>query len=316
MAQPTLLKCWHTWNGYHKNVKIDYPEDFSDGHEVRKLHFLIKRCWKQIETLHPNNHGNLKRQFHHAARNVEDLTEQLSDAELHMNLRINTNSTNGHADRPEVHEDFYRVQLDLFRAIQDLVRIERAIGAPASYIKQYDKHRAALLRPPIEAFPRRLAGVRRRFEGYQPFDSDIDPPNRQQSRSDYQKRSQPDRNIDHHPEGSMYYYHLYTSHQTTAAVWVRTDEQNNIVERVVAKDCWFVEEIPYWADPKMWFGDSDDPTTKVPMEALIQEGLRHDSVLRLRGWHMHPHKLLCRVCSSVDCSPLVSMKQRPTADDI
>ena len=114
----------------------------------------------------------------------------------------------------------------------------------------------------------------------------------------------------------MYYHHLYTSHQTTAAVWVRTDEQNNIVERVVAKDCWFIEEIPYWADPKMWFGDPDDPTTKVPMEALIQEGLRHDSVLRLRGWHMHPHKLMCRVCSSVDCSPLGFMKQRPAAEDI
>jgi hypothetical protein len=305
MAEPTLLQYWRVWNAHHRKIKIQYPEDFIDGHEVRKLHYLIKKCWKNIGTLHPNNHGNLKRQFCNAVRRVDNLTdERIPTAERAMDHRTHNNSINGNADAPELLENFHFLQMELYRAIRDLVRIERAIGEPANYIRQYDQHRAVPLRLEIEAFPRRLAGVRRRYEGegYVRLGPNALPTDRETSRSGVQKLRQPDRNIDHRPGGSMYYNHLYTSGQTTAALWLLTDAQNNIVERVVAKDCWYIEEVVSWADQRMWFGDSDDPTTKVPMEALIQEGLRHDSILGIRGWHMQPHKLMCRVCSSIDYS--------------
>ena len=114
----------------------------------------------------------------------------------------------------------------------------------------------------------------------------------------------------------MFYQHLDTSEKTTIGLWILTNENNIIVDRVVAKDCWWIEQVREWASPSTWWGNYQDPTTKLLPEALIQEGLVHDSILGIRSWHMHPHKLMCRVCSSVDSSPLIFLRQRTAADDI
>jgi hypothetical protein len=300
MAQHNLRNCWSVWNAHHLKIKTNFPEDFIDGHEVRRFHKLIKAGWGDIGALHPINHVALKRQFYNAVRRVQDLTDDLPRAENRLNVQVAHNRANGDTDATGIHDDFLATQIDLLRAIKDLVRIERAIGTPADYIRQYDTHKENPLMLEITAFSQRLARVRRQYEGYVPIDSDQIPPMRQPSRSGYQQRRQPHRDIDHHPGGEMFYHHLDTSHQTTAACWILTNGNNVIVDRVVAKDCWYIEEIEQWTDPTMWFGDPMDPITKQLPEALIQEKLVHDSILRIRSWHIHAHKLMCRVCSSIN----------------
>lgn len=96
----------------------------------------------------------------------------------------------------------------------------------------------------------------------------------------------------------MYHYHLMTSRPTSVGIWVVSDANNAIIDRVVVKDCWVIDQnFPGdWTDPKFWFGDPMDPLTKQPTEALIHAKLSHDeSIVQMRSWHMHAHKLMYRV---------------------
>jgi hypothetical protein len=115
----------------------------------------------------------------------------------------------------------------------------------------------------------------------------------------------------------MYYVHLHTNSQTTAACWVLTDGHNNIADRVVAKDAWDIREFnSKWESPLYWFGDPTDPTAKQPHEALIQEKLVHESILGIRSWHLHANKLMCRVGPSIDCPSSISIGRCTGADNV
>lgn len=103
----------------------------------------------------------------------------------------------------------------------------------------------------------------------------------------------------------MYHFHLETSSQTSAGLWVLSDANNVIRDRVVVKDMWFIGDVYKWTSPLHWFGDPLDPAAKQPQEALIQERLVHETILGIRSWHIHAQKLMCRVSCSIGCPSTV-----------
>jgi hypothetical protein len=306
IAQPrNLMDAWRAWDAYHRKIIREFAQDFTNKLALRRFRKRIGLNWKEIGKLHPDDHGDLKRRFlRHSEefRRVHTAYRRASTRKHAHTAASRANHVNEHLGP---HEDYLRALNRVLLELNSLIRFERrVIGEPADRIRNYDQRREVDYQYRFHENALRLALVRPRHEGIAPPGGVS--PNREPSRAGYQQLGQPDRNVDHHPGGYMFYVHLSTNEQTTAACWVLTDGNNVIVDRVVAKDVWDIQSSNKWNSPLYWFGEPMDPITKQPQEALIQEKLVHESILRIRSWHLHAHKLMCRVSPCTDCpqSPL------------
>lgn len=315
-TQPAnLMNAWRTWDRYHRKILRDHPQNFANKLVIRRFRRRISINWKEISKSHPNDHGTRKIRLYRRVKRLEHLTRAARRASRRKHAKTAQNRRENEIDNPEHHEDYLKAETQVLINLKSLIRFEgRVLGEPADVIRVKDEERERDLKRRIQANAQRLSQARLRHEGIVQNPNDI-PPDREPSRSGYQQFGQPHRNVDHHPGGKMFHVRLETSHQTTAACWVLTDRHNAIVDRVVAKDAWTIDHFHRWTSPLHWFGDPMDPTNKQPHEALIHEKLVHESILGIRSWHMHAHKLMCRVSSRIDGPSIVPISRCTVADN-
>lgn len=294
---PNLLDAWRTWNAHHRQILKEYPQDFAGKVAIRKARKRIGDDWKKLSKLYPNDHGVRKLRFYRHVARLDIARMASRRAATRMQAMGAQNVAHGLATGPE---DSLEAQIQVLRDLKSLIELEHMVmGQPADRIRHYDEGRVNPLQHGITALEDQVVQARIYYES----DSDSvqnPPPRRKSNRTGYQQRTQ-DRNVDPHYGGNMYHFHLCTSRQTSAGLWVVCGAHNTIVDRVVVKDCWHIQEFNRWTSSAWWIGDAMDPTTKEPSEALIHQKLHHESILRLRSWHMHAHKLMFRVGPSTDC---------------
>lgn len=316
-----LMNAWRAWNAYHRKIIRDDPQDFDTKLKLRRFRKRISVDWKKIGKLYPIDHEARKMRFYQRIRRLKRVEQATQRASRRKHKYARRNMAESVNNDLEPHENFLKWLNQSLRHLRGIIRFERRVlggqrDEPAEHILEYDLRKVRLLTQRISANSLRLAQARLQHEGI-PGNPNATPPNRQPSRSWYQKLGQPHRNIDHLRGGRMFYVHLHTNSQTTAACWVLTDGHNNIADRVVAKDAWDISTFnSKWESPLYWFGDPTDPTAKQPHEALIQEKLVHESILGIRSWHMHANKLMCRVGPSFDCPSSISIGRCTGADNV
>lgn len=316
-----LMNAWCAWNAYHRKIIRDDPQDFDTKLKLRRFRKRISVDWKKIGKLYPIDHEARKMRFYQRIRRLKRVEQATQRASRRKHKYARRNMAESVNNDLEPHENFLKWLNQSLRHLRGIIRFERRVlggqrDEPAEHILEYDLRKVRLLTQRISANSLRLAQARLQHEGI-PGNPNATPPNRQPSRSWYQKLGQPHRNIDHLRGGRMFYVHLHTNSQTTAACWVLTDGHNNIADRVVAKDAWDISTFnSKWESPLYWFGDPTDPTAKQPHEALIQEKLVHESILGIRSWHMHANKLMCRVGPSFDCPSSISIGRCTGADNV
>lgn len=297
---PTLLDAWHTWNFYHRQVLKDFPRDTVGKVAIRVFRKRISDDWKSIGVLHPNTHGVRKVRFHKAVERLRFVTEQYRRASERLSAEINR----GVLGEPETHEHLMNAQIVKLQVLQANVNAERLdLGPPADRIRGYDRRRAIALMREFQVTGQQAAIAR---DQHEQAIGNIPPRQDGRGRREYGPRYQrrvQQRNVDPHPGGKMFYHHLFTSSQTTAGVWIRTDAHNQVVDRVAVKDAYFITTFDqWWTNPAKWFGDVLNPTTKEPWEVRIHRNLPdHENILRFRSWHMHPAKLMYRVSFCNGC---------------
>jgi hypothetical protein len=290
---PNLMDAWRTWNAYHRHILREFPQDFAGKVAIRTFRKKISDDWKELSKLHPNDHGVRKLQFHRRAKALDGARNTEREAVTSLQALDAPNVADRHATEAEV---LLAARIQVLRELESLIDLERMVmGQPADRIRHYDERRVNAFQLEIRAAERQVRVARILYES----DTDSDdnpPPRRKESRTGYQQELQ-ERNVGSHSGGDMYHIHLSTSAQSSVGVWVLCGAHNTIVDRVVVKDCWFIQAYPRWTDTEWWIGD---PTTMQPSEALIHRKLHHESILRLRSWHMHAHKLMFRVGPCID----------------
>lgn len=298
--QPNLMDAWRTWNAYHRQVPKDFDADFTNKIVKRRFWKKISTEWKKIGTRYPAVHTARKLDFRRCVMRLERSRAAVLRAVATREAQDVQNDILNLDNQPEPQENVLQAKIQELRALKNLVRIERSvIKEPADLIRHWDERRMRRLKDEIQTIGHGVLRVRNLFEGQVPKDADEGtiPPRLQLSRTGYQGLPQ-GRNVDPHPGGRMFHFHLRSSRATSAGLWILSDANNNVVDRVVVKDCWVPNhDFPQdWTDRKFWLGDRMDPTTKQPMEAVIHAKLSHDeSILHMRSWHMHAHKLMYRV---------------------
>jgi hypothetical protein len=296
-ARPdTLLDAWHSWNTHHRHIPKDIPQHFANKTAINKFHRQIRASWKNLSVEHPITHGQRKLRFHNTAKRLRFVNRQY----LRPSERLAAEINRGVLGEPETHELVLHTQIVKLQALKAIVRIEDVDLGPPADVRDYDNRRVTAVKNEFQVTAGQAARARRQHE------INIDnerPPTEGRGRERYGPRYQQNvqrRNVDRHAGGNMYYQGLYNSEVTTAGVWILSDANNVVVDRVAVKDAYLFRYFNHlWINQANWFGDALDPTTKQPWEVRIHQKLLDPSILRFRGWHMHADKLMYRV--SCDC---------------
>ena len=309
-----LMNAWCAWNAYHRKIIRDDPQDFDTKLKLRRFRKRISVDWKKIGKLYPIDHEARKMRFYQRIRRLKRVEQATQRASRRKHKYARRNMAESVNNDLEPHENFLKWLNQSLRHLRGIIRFERRVlggqrDEPAEHILEYDLRKVRLLTQRISANSLRLAQARLQHEGI-PGNPNATPPNRQPSRSWYQKLGQPHRNIDHLRGGRMYYVHLHTNSQTTAACWVLTDGHNNIADRVVAKDAWDISTFnSKWESPLYWFGDPTDPTDLLLVHTLQYKWpgcLCRSATLNLCTT---PHGSSC--CATVSAGKLVCTKPQP-----
>lgn len=299
--QPSLMECWRAWNAHHRRVLRDYSDEFTNKNVKRRFCKRISLEWKKIGVRYPQAHERRKRQFHQAATSFIRRRAEVAVAQAARNAYIAHNRAINVIPQPEPYEAFLEATIRMLRDLNRVVRIERsAIRQPCDFVRQWDERSVTTMMHGIQRIGLRVARVRTRYEGTVPPNAPGRPlpPNLHTSRTRGQQRQQ-DRDVDPRPGGLMYHMPIATNPQTSAGLWVLSDAHNTVVDRVVVKDCYFIRNPWGWTHERFWYGDPMDPTTKRPTEAVLHEKVsqqgRQESILDIRSWRLHAHKLMYRV---------------------
>lgn len=288
VRQANGLAMWRLWTKhYERSLAIANPNKL---HQLR-LKQATRRNWNAIVRLHPQDHAQLKRDLCDAIdrANISEIQSNAALAAAQDSLLPNPPSTAG--ERIDAHELALREKLQSLRDLTALIPIETRIGAPAAAVWNFDAvARIDQVRRQVDSAATLVA--QRRLEEIQPLTL-------------LQKRWAIDAHRDVFSKASFDQgqYDTYVplaggNGDTKLGVWIRTDANDNIVDRTVIKDVCFDYDTRGWINPITW-QNVHDPLDKVLTEAHLMEKLQatadSQNVVRLRARQLHAEELVFRV---------------------
>ena len=249
------------------------------------------RNWNAIARVHPEDHAQLKRDLCNAIdrANISEIQSNAALATAQASLLPNPPSTA--RQRTAAHELALREKIQSLRNLTTLVDIETRIGAPVAAVRDFDAgDRIDQVRRQVDSAATLVA--QRRIEEFQPL-------------SLLQKRRALDAHRDvfsrasfHQGPGNTFFALPGGNGDTKLGVWIRTDANDNILDRIAIKDVCFDYDPNDWTNGITW-QNVHDPLNKVLTEAHVMERLQDtedsQNVVRLRSRQLHAEELVFRV---------------------
>jgi hypothetical protein len=251
---------WAAFNGFHQKAAAaahlaNRPRrgKCECRREQRELTARSTQDWQKIRVDHPEKHLQLKLDLGRAI--------QMSNGANRMVKRARSNieaqRAMGLGEPAEIYEALNRARVILLTTLNELAMVEGRIGRAADFIKAHTDREIALLRRNIADTEGEVATRRLVEEG--------DFIGTTFRRDTFMRNSQPTP-----PNGGrQWYHHLAKSPLSSLGLCLSGDEHDRIVDRLVMKDMWFTGHHNFWTDKHFWYGDPQDPTSKVPYEVHV-----------------------------------------------
>lgn len=281
---------WAAFNGlYQKVAAAAHPANRPRRNkrerrrEQRDLTARSGQDWQRIRVDNPDDHVQLKLRLGRAIR----MSNVASRIVKRARSNFEAQRASGLGEPAEIYESLNGAQVLLLTALNELETVEILIGRAADFIRAHTEPEVALLRRNIADTERELATRRLIEEG-----NSIGTTFR---RDTFMRNSQ-----SKPPRGGRQWYHLLANGPlSNVGLCLSGDEHHRIVDRLVMKDMWFTGHHDLWTNKHFWYGNPQDPTSKIPYEVHIMGHLTatgQRNILRMRAWHIAPEKLMYRVC--------------------
>lgn len=277
---------WMTWS---KHYRLALPSQPLTALQRLRTRQELKRNWNSIGGKNRNEHLRLGRSLCDAIILAGVSAGHAADAQDTFD-NDQTQAILTPAQMTASAENMYRALIQYLQNLVALVRIEDEIGAPAAVLRALDGgERMQNLIDEVDDAGETVAGLRHAEVAHLGTDGALNAIN---TRRDAFLNE----HFDQGPDNTFVGFEG-GNEDSRFGIWIQSDANGRITDRVVVKDVCFELMPAFWSDRRIWH-NLDQPFGKELVETYLMKKLQETgspNVVRLRDSQLHVWEMLFRV---------------------